>query len=149
MTDRCNVDMSMPNGKYDNPQPTIGVKQFGERLKTAIGDKRVSSISKCCGLSEAAIRKYLKNGSLPCIDKAAAISEATGTSLVWLITGAGSQYQDDKQLKTAHLSEEEFNKWWGTIADALRPEEKFAVVSTFKQGGLKALFSTELLSDKN
>lgn len=145
--------MGMTKGKYDpqSEQPTLNeaVQNFDQRLKRVIGKQSVAAFAKDCGIDAGIIRKYLKTKTTPGIDKVAAISEATGNSLVWLITGAGSQYKDDNQPKAEHLSEEEFNKWWGIIADTLTPEKKLAVVSTFKQGGFEALFSTELFSDKN
>jgi len=62
------------------------VARFKYRLKEAIGDESVRSFSRRCKISESVIRKYL-NGSHPVMDKLPRIAEASGRSMVWLLTG--------------------------------------------------------------
>lgn len=61
---------------------------FAVRLQDIMGDTPFLTFAKKCGVPQNSIRQYL-NGSVPGIDKAAAIAEANGVSLEWLITGKG------------------------------------------------------------
>ncbi|MEB7886247.1 CI repressor protein [Serratia fonticola] len=128
-----------------NGAPT-GVEHFGQRLKSVIGEQSVSSFAKGCGLCEASLRKYLKSGTMPGIDRVAAISAHTGRSLNWLITGKGDEFKDKHSQDTNRLSDEEISKWLGCIADALTVDDKIRIVAAFKQGGLSALFKPDLIT---
>lgn len=125
----------------------VGVEHFGERLKETMGDESITSFARGCNISEAAIRKYLKAGTLPGIENTAAISKYTGKSLSWLITGVedtnGSATSDSL---SEHLTNEEIVKWWGCISDALTVDEKIRIIAAFKQGGLQALFMSTLIT---
>lgn len=61
---------------------------FAERLKQVMRDESVLGFAKKSGLSEGAIRQYLKGGE-PGIEKVIAIANATGVSVGWLATGDG------------------------------------------------------------
>ena len=130
---------------YTNDEPT-GVEHFGQRLKIVIGEQSVASFAKGCGLCDASLRKYLRSGTMPGIDRVVAISAYTNRSLTWLITGRGEPY-DDKQYQEANcLTDEEVAKWWSCIADALTIDEKIRIIAAFKQGGLSALFKPDLIT---
>ncbi|TBR38132.1 LexA family transcriptional regulator [Marinomonas agarivorans] len=73
------------------------INRFKDRLKEAIGDESVRSFSKRCGISESVIRKYLA-GSHPVLDKLPKIAEATNKSMEWLVSGAQSVEQQEKQF---------------------------------------------------
>ncbi|MDD9338913.1 MAG: helix-turn-helix transcriptional regulator [Providencia heimbachae] len=77
--------------KSDNSQKqtiTIdGIVCFKERLRQAMNGMTNVDLARMCGLSETAIRTYLKGRSLPTIDKAAAIASACNVNIEWLITG--------------------------------------------------------------
>ncbi|MGS3174525.1 LexA family transcriptional regulator [Aeromonas sanarellii] len=63
-----------------------GIGSFPERLTEVIGTQSVRSFSDEIGLSEGAVRAFLK-GRIPRADDALAISRARGVDLVWLLTG--------------------------------------------------------------
>ncbi|HHQ6575742.1 TPA: CI repressor protein [Serratia fonticola] len=128
-----------------NSEPT-GVEHFGQRLQSVIGDQSVASFAKKCGLCEASLRKYLKSGTMPGIDRVAAISACTGRSLTWLITGGGEEYKDKLSQDANNLSDEDIAMWWGCIADALAVEDKTRIIAAFKLGGLNALFKPDLIT---
>ncbi|WP_296579751.1 helix-turn-helix transcriptional regulator [Xanthobacter sp.] len=62
---------------------------FATRLRAIIGGASVNSFAEKSGVPEASIRTYLR-GSLPGIDKAAALARAGGVSLDWLWFGEGA-----------------------------------------------------------
>lgn len=132
---------------YPNSEST-GVKHFGKRLQSVIGKQSVASFAKECGLCEASLRKYLKLGTMPGIDRVAAISAYSGRSLTWLITGEGEEYKDKQSQDASHLSDECIAKWWGCISDALAVEDKNRIIAAFKLGGLSALFKPDLIISK-
>ncbi|WP_445157368.1 helix-turn-helix domain-containing protein [Halomonas sp. E14] len=67
-------------------------REFGARLRQAIGSRSVLSFAKECGISDSLVRKYLA-GSLPGLDKALTMARVAGVSLEWLATGRGSPEQ--------------------------------------------------------
>tara|TARA_B100001939_G_scaffold182605_1_gene157314 strand:+ start:333 stop:1049 length:717 start_codon:yes stop_codon:yes gene_type:complete len=73
--------------------------QFSDRLKLLIGKDSVNSFAQKCGVKEGSIRQYLA-GSLPGIDKAAAIADATGVSLEWLVRGEGPMMRNQSSHAT-------------------------------------------------
>lgn len=66
--------------------PEVG-RGFPERLRQAMGGASAYAFAKRCGFAESLLRKYLTGASLPGLDKLAAIAEAGGVSLDWLILG--------------------------------------------------------------
>ncbi|HAG2521277.1 TPA: helix-turn-helix transcriptional regulator [Salmonella enterica] len=62
------------------------IERFSERLKEAMQGMSNHEIARRSGLSEAAIRKYVKGESYPTIDNAAKVADACGVSLSWLLT---------------------------------------------------------------
>jgi phage repressor protein C with HTH and peptisase S24 domain len=59
---------------------------FADRLKELIGDRPANRFAREVNIGESLLRKYLA-GAIPGIDKVAQISEATGASVDWLVTG--------------------------------------------------------------
>jgi len=66
-----------------------GINRFSERLEIAMNGTTNVALAAKCGISESAVRSYLKGKSFPGIDKIQAIAEACGAPMVWLITGDG------------------------------------------------------------
>lgn len=92
MTDCVNVsDMQI-----SEPVSTAAFARttFADRLRRAIGDVSIHSFSRRAGISNTALRSYLK-GSVPGIDKAVQIAAAARVSLLWLITGEGPSSLDE------------------------------------------------------
>lgn len=131
---------------WGEPPLPKGAEHFGERLKTVIGKQSVASFARDCGVSEASMRKYLKTDTVPGIDSVAMIAACTGRSLTWLITGEGEPFTDNAKQK--RFSEEEIKKWWTLIFDTLNTEDKSRVIMAFQQGGLNAVFSSEVMTGK-
>lgn len=123
----------MINHGSEGKKILIGVEHFGERLKKVINGGSVSEFASRCGINPETMKKYLKNGTCPGIDKVHAISQHTRVSLAWLITGEGDMGKD-------LLSAEEFERWWKNIGDSLSDKQKFYVISNFKKSGLNGIF---------
>lgn len=64
-----------------------GINRFSERLEIAMNGITNVALAAKCGISESAVRSYLKGKSFPGIDKIQSIAEACGAPMVWLITG--------------------------------------------------------------
>lgn len=126
----------------ENTSSTIlsgGINRFGERLKAAIGKESVNSFAKRCGISEATIRKYMSGNTYPGIDKMHSLSESTGKSISWLISG-----DEEEFVKRDEENESELLKWWGIIFESLKTEEKQLIISQYQRHGVNALFSDVL-----
>ncbi len=74
---------------------------FKDRLKIAMKEESVLGFAKKSGLSEGAIRQYLK-GSEPGLDKVIAIAAAAGVSAAWLATGEG---KPDSSYRSSALAD--------------------------------------------
>jgi len=77
------------------PEETAGVSvpeqnsdAMAARIREAIGGEKVHAFAKRAGIRDSLLRKYLA-GSVPGMDRAAAIAKAADMSLVWLATGEG------------------------------------------------------------
>ncbi|EDV0511816.1 XRE family transcriptional regulator [Salmonella enterica subsp. enterica] len=130
-----------------NDDELTGLEHFGKRLKKIIGKQSVLSFAKDCNLSDASVRKYLNSGTMPGIDTVAAISAHTGCSLTWLITGEGEPHIDKTGQVSNRLPDEEIAKWWNTMTEALRVEDRINIITAFQYGGLNAVFKPDLITD--
>lgn len=126
--------------------PPKGTPGFGKRLKSLMGNDSIRQFSKGCGISDGTIRKYLNEGTLPCIDKIEAIARYTECSLAWLITGEEEKHST--QTKTSTLTSEELTKWWNVVSTALTPQQKEKIIQAFKQGGLNAIFLPKWIEEE-
>ncbi|HGO5302422.1 TPA: hypothetical protein ACK21Z_003195 [Vibrio harveyi] len=61
--------------------------RFKNRLEDVIGEHSVRSFSRKCGLAEKTLRNYMAGKQYPTLDRLSLISEASGRSLCWLVTG--------------------------------------------------------------
>ncbi|MCP4392792.1 MAG: hypothetical protein GY804_00730 [Alphaproteobacteria bacterium] len=75
---------------------------FPERMKELKKSGSVTSLATKCDIGESLMRKYL-TGTLPRVDKALQIAEATGVELKWLITGEGQKFKNDYTKQTIPL----------------------------------------------
>jgi transcriptional regulator with XRE-family HTH domain len=126
----------------DAKGPDKGVKSngrstgFGPRLKQALGDESVSDFAKRTGISSSAINKYIKEIAVPGIDKAQLISQHTGRTLAWLISG--------EEENPTFSSSEKINNWLALLLEALTDEQKAKIIATFQQHGVQGVFASVL-----
>lgn len=113
-------------------------KNFGKRLHIVLNGEPVATFARKCGISYETIKKYLKNETCPGIDKVLLISQHTGTSLSWLISGEGERYDSP-------FSDEDANRWWGIISEALTLEQKHQIIKAFRRTGVEGIFNKQLL----
>lgn len=135
--------------------------RFSERLKFILGDESVNSFALKCGLKEGSIRQYL-SGSIPGIDKIAAIADATNYSLEWLIRGEGPMLRKELFPDRASYDPSKFilvpyyNAYLAAGAGALNhdtevtaqiPVEKFFLEEIAGVGNTKKLAFLEVRGD--
>ena len=142
MSDRYIKNGDFMHKKTSNTFCSDEIKRFGERLKAAIGKESVNSFAKRCGISEATIRKYMNGNTYPGIDKMHALSESTGKSISWLISGETEEF-----VKKDEVPDGELIKWWGIIFESLNNHEKQMIISQYQRHGVSALFSDVLASN--
>lgn len=68
---------------------TIVPNTFASRLCEVCESESPTVISKRVGMTQPAIRNYLRTGRLPEADKLIQISKKTNTSIHWLLLGTG------------------------------------------------------------
>lgn len=66
---------------------------FSLRLKEAIDGYTYRSFADVSGVAATTLRDYVTGRSFPTLDRLTAISEASGKSLEWLVTGEVSNHQ--------------------------------------------------------
>lgn len=67
-------------------QETLEAQSPGQRVKTA-------DFARFCGIPDPSLRNYLSAKSIPGGENLAAIAQATGVSIDWLLTGEGPRYR--------------------------------------------------------
>ncbi|MEO1133614.1 MAG: helix-turn-helix transcriptional regulator [Cyanobacteria bacterium J06639_1] len=94
----------MASDRLSSPTPARAVRNesspvqtFAQRLTLALGSESVHAFSRRAGISNTALRSYLK-GSIPGIDKAMRIAATAEVNLLWLIAGEGEPYPDESRL---------------------------------------------------
>ncbi|MFA7242032.1 MAG: helix-turn-helix domain-containing protein [Sulfuricellaceae bacterium] len=78
--------------RSDFDAPTVPIpgeesERFALRLNEVIGDEQHRAFARRINISEGVLRAYLSGKSLPGMAALAAISEATGVTIDWLVTG--------------------------------------------------------------
>lgn len=99
-----------------------GIGSLPERLAEVLERESLRSFAKQIGVSEGALRTYLK-GRVPRADDAVAIARATGYNIEWLLTGNGAKrpYEVKEQelpyVLSSHgsVSVDEFNEEYSLI----------------------------------
>jgi len=78
---------------------------FHDRLSLILEkEESIAGFARKAGVSEGTIRSYLRAGTLPKIDNAAAIAEAAGVSLDWLWFGeTEAMLPENEELHLDHL----------------------------------------------
>jgi phage repressor protein C with HTH and peptisase S24 domain/transcriptional regulator with XRE-family HTH domain len=66
------------------------IGRFQDRLKDAIGSESVRSFSLRSGVSQTALREYLKGKSEPGLEALVKIADTADVSVLWLATGEGA-----------------------------------------------------------
>jgi len=112
---------------------TVGMENFGARLRMIMQEESTSSFARKCGISSESVKKYLNSKTIPGADKALAISKGANVSLSWLISGEG-------EPQAGQLSEEDVTRWWMNIAELLTPEQKRQIISDFHKSGVEGVF---------
>lgn len=78
--------------KTDNNGHKPDVEGFSERMRSLMAEqKSVNSFAKSAGVTEGAIRNYLRGGVKPSQKVLEAIARTAGVSVNWLATGEGEQ----------------------------------------------------------
>lgn len=78
--------------KIKNTPPKPDVAGFSERMRALMAEqKSVNSFAKAAGVTEGAIRNYLRGGVKPSQKVLEAIARTAGVSVSWLATGEGDK----------------------------------------------------------
>lgn len=79
-----------PNVPFsDNTKGTT----FGDRLKSAVGEKSIRAFANECGISYGAMHKYFAGVTQPTLDNLVILARTLGISIEWLATGADTPGQ--------------------------------------------------------
>lgn len=111
--------------RTDDPILDKGIGSLPNRLQELIGEQSVRSFAQSVGISETAIRKYLK-GAIPSLDKAMQIASACNIELNWLAYG--------DSLSTSHIQRASSKGVDSELADnvmVLTPEQHQAISEEF------------------
>lgn len=115
------------------------INRFGERLREAMNGMSNNAFAKQCGWSEKVIRNYLNSESYPSLDRLAVISNVSGRSVGWLVTGENDEISDiltneGEQISSSNATPEQ-QQVWKEVLDRMTPMEREAVLdSVFRQG---------------
>lgn len=138
------------NSKKNNEQlkpldiSEVGISSFSSRLTTLIGNDSVNAFALKCGVSEAAIRKYIKKESEPNLKTLVAIALACGVSVEWLAVG--------NEIPPTHVEANKKHSEGGNklsnglieILGRLNEEEQEKIVRHIIDNGAKSLIPDEL-----
>ncbi|MDO6497360.1 LexA family transcriptional regulator [Photobacterium sanguinicancri] len=97
--------------KISDPIHADGIGSLSGRLQELLGSQSVRSFAQGIGVSETAVRKYLK-GAIPGLDIAIKIASQSGVQLEWFATGNGDKYLQgsfEYQAKVKSLENNEIN----------------------------------------
>lgn len=76
-------------------------QKFSDRLLMLIGDAKPYSWAAKHGMARASMFNVLNNNGLPSANQLIKISESTGVSTDWLLTGKGPKYKNEKTASPA------------------------------------------------
>jgi len=119
---------------------------FIQRIKVLIADEKPYSWAKRLGISQATFNRLWKEGAIPKGDTLLLISEKTGVSIDWLLTGEGPMklndeaYQLAENLKNAELSAEQLVNQALTIgrnAEDLNVDLVVRIIKNMSEGRTK------------
>ncbi|HGB5306331.1 TPA: helix-turn-helix domain-containing protein [Salmonella enterica subsp. enterica serovar Poona] len=119
------------------------IVRFGERLRAAMNGMSNVELAKKSGLSEGAIRKYIKGESYPSIDNAALVADACGVSLIWLLCGEEVR---ERNHNSTNEQGDDFRDLL-TIFKSLSTDERKSLLHLLGRKGAELL--AQLLNDDN
>jgi transcriptional regulator with XRE-family HTH domain len=73
----------------------VASEEFKDRLLQIMGGASKRSFAEKCGISEGALRSYLKGETTPDLDTLHAIADVGGCTLAWLAAGQGTMKRGD------------------------------------------------------
>ncbi|WP_049857948.1 helix-turn-helix domain-containing protein [Trabulsiella odontotermitis] len=111
-----------------------GINRFSERLKIAMNGLTNVGLAAACGISESAVRSYLRGSSFPGIDKIQAIADACDAPMAWLITGEAVAKYDDLGAKFTESS-------LGNLIGIMGEEQKQILAKAIVQHGVAGIMS--------
>lgn len=86
-------------------QEEVECASLSERLRLAIGDRKVPEVAEALSVAPSTLRSYL-TGVEPKLQIAASLAQELGVSLTWLATGVGPMRQDDnKSIRIPYMSD--------------------------------------------
>ncbi|UAN47035.1 helix-turn-helix transcriptional regulator [Serratia sp. JSRIV001] len=121
-----------------------GINRFSERLKIAMGAMTNVALANVCGISESAVRSYLKGRSYPGIDKIQAIAQACSAPMEWLITG---DVEADKNDSIAIYYDSKLMGVIEVMTDEQRQQLAQVIVQHGISGIMRALQSIESIAE--
>lgn len=92
------------------------LSDFGERLKQAYESHTVADLARKMGVTHQAAKNYVE-GRLPAAERLLEISNSTGCSIDWLLTGLGTKYRSNVPVFDLERSVDEHDDWHGVITD--------------------------------
>jgi len=111
-----------------------GINRFSERLKIAMNGLTNVALAARCGISESAIRSYLRGSSYPGIDKIQAIADACDAPMAWLITGDDFAIYDES-------TERSDDQDLGNLLQIMGREQKQLLAKAIVQYGVGGIMS--------
>lgn len=113
------------------------VEGFSRRMRELMAaQKSVNSFAKAAGITEGAIRNYLRGGVKPSQKVLEAIARTAGVSLIWLATGEGEQtpqagemlFGTPTQRELMKLAIQDGEEILGVLKATLTPAQKADLV---------------------
>ena len=92
----------MTNAKEETNTTKALIGDFQDRIEQLMKDESYASFAEKTNLSVSQVQSMMR-GQVPGIDKAAAISEALGIRLDWLIFGKGPRYNAPEESNVVSL----------------------------------------------
>ncbi|WP_293266778.1 S24 family peptidase [Neptunomonas sp.] len=138
-----------PEKRTQRPIPNDRIGRFSERLESLVDEcGSVRSYAIKAGLSEGVIRKYLKGGALPTLDRLDQLAYAANVNIAWLARGedpkiseAASSHQTTPSEEYAYVTlyDAECSAGSGSWNDECRPLTQLAFTKySLRKKGLDA-----------
>jgi transcriptional regulator with XRE-family HTH domain len=116
--------------RTQSPSSEDELGRFSERLNKSISGKSARGFARDCGLSEAAVRKYLAGKADPSRGTTVSMARAAGVNLEWLATGEGPMLKGERapvaplDQELMQLVIEEVENMLADVRGYLEPEKK-------------------------
>ena len=140
--------MSAQNKLNDAPF-TAEAHGFSDRMRTLMAEqKSVNSFAKAAGVTEGAIRNYLRGGVKPSQKVVEAIARTAGVSVTWLATGEGEKAPGAGELLFGTPSERDVMKLAIKDAEEILNVLKAEITAAEKADLMLALYDYYCASQK-